>query len=142
MRPDGIHKAWFLLGGLLIAVLAGIVYVRRGEPVPKYKTIKIERGDITASVSATGKVNAVVTVQVGSQVSGTIQRLFADFNSRVKKGEVIAQIDPAILKVQVEQAKAKLANDEANTDKARVVLSDATRNLRRMEALLSRNFIS
>ncbi|HLG21968.1 MAG TPA: efflux RND transporter periplasmic adaptor subunit [Candidatus Manganitrophaceae bacterium] len=135
-------KKWVWLAGLFIAAAGGAALFRNGEKGAEHRTAAVERGDITASVSATGKVNAVVTVQVGSQVSGTIQRLFADFNSRVKKGEVIAQIDPAILKVQVEQAKAKLANDEANTDKARVVLSDATRNLRRMEALLSRNFIS
>ncbi|HEY5595465.1 MAG TPA: efflux RND transporter periplasmic adaptor subunit [Nitrospiria bacterium] len=142
MRPDGIHKAWFLLGGLLIAVLAGIVYVRSGEPVPKYKTIKIERGDITAAVSATGKVNAVVTVQVGSQVSGTVQRLHADFNSRVKKDQIVAQIDPALFEAQVAQARGKLANNEANVEKARVVLADAGRNLGRLEELLSKSLVS
>ena len=140
-RSDG-WKKWGLMLGLLIAIVFGAAYFRGGEKVPEYKTAKVEQGTITASVSATGKVNAKVTVQVGSQVSGTIQRLFADFNSQVKKGEVIAQIDPSLLGAQVEQARAKLANDEANVEKAHVVLSDAKRNLRRMESLLGQNLIS
>ncbi len=143
IRFDGSRKKWFLVIGLLIIALGGIAfYFRDGEQAAQYKTAKVERGEITATVSATGKVNAVVTVQVGSQVSGTIQRLFADFNSRVKKGQIVAQIDPSLFEAQVEQARAKLANDEANVEKARVVLTDAKRNLGRMEELLSKNLVS
>lgn len=140
-RFDG-WKKWLFFLAILIGVVGGAAFLRGGEKIPEYKTAKVEQGTITASVSATGKVNAKVTVQVGSQVSGTIQKLFADFNSQVKKGEVIAQIDPALLGAQVEQAKAKLANDEANVEKAQVVLADAKRNLRRMESLLGQNLIS
>jgi len=126
----------------LIIVFVGFYFIRGGESVAQYKTKMVEQGEITAVVSATGKVNAVVTVQVGSQVSGTIQRLFADFNSGVKKGEIVAQIDPALFEAQVEQARAKLANDEANQEKARVVVVDAKRNLGRMEELLSKNLVA
>jgi len=135
-------KKWILLGALLLLAVGGAAFFRNGKTGAEYRTAKIEQGGIIATVSATGKVNAVVTVQVGSQVSGTIQRLFADFNSRVKKGQIIAQIDPALFSAQVEQARAKLANDEANMEKAQVVLADAKRNLRRMEALLAQNLIS
>ncbi len=140
-RVDGWKKWGFFLV-LLIGVGGGAAFLRGGEKAPEYKTANVEQGTITASVSATGKVNAKVTVQVGSQVSGTIQRLFADFNSQVKKGQVIAQIDPALLGAQVEQAKAKLANNEANVEKAEVVLADAKRNLKRMASLLAQNLIS
>ena len=137
------RKKGFLLAGLLIIVIfAGFVFFRGDETAAQYKTAKIGKGEITAAVSATGKVNAVVTVQVGSQVSGTIQQLFADFNSRVKKNQIVAQIDPSLLQAQLEQARAKLANEEANAEKARVVASDAKRNLGRMEELLSKNLVS
>jgi HlyD family secretion protein len=137
-----LRYKWYLILGLLILVSVGIYFFRGGESVAQYKTKKVEQGEITAIVSATGKVNAVVTVQVGSQVSGTIQRLFADFNSRVKKGQIVAQIDPALFEAQVDQARAKLANDEANQEKARVVVADAKRNLGRMEELLSKNLVA
>jgi HlyD family secretion protein len=141
MRFQGFKK-WYLIVGLLAAVLGWMMLFRNGETAATYKTAKVERGKITAAISATGKVNPVVTVQVGSQVSGTIRTLFADFNSRVKRGQLVAQIDPALFEAQVEQAKAKLANDEANVEKAQVALEDARRNLGRMEELLSKNLIS
>lgn len=135
-------KKWLLLLGFLITAAGGIAFFWGGGKDTQFRTLKVEKGRITATVSATGKVNAVVTVQVGSQVSGTIQKLYADFNSRVKKGQVVAQIDPALFQAQVEQAKAKLANDQANVEKAQVVVVDAKRNLRRMEELLSKNLIA
>ncbi len=140
---DLFRKKWVLLAAFVVlGAVVGFTFFRGGEPAAKYKTVKVGKGEITATVSATGKVNAVVTVQVGSQVSGTIQRLFVDFNSRVTKDQVVAQIDPSLHLAQVEQARAKLANDEANVEKARVVLADARRNLGRMEELLSKNLVS
>ena len=74
----------------------------------KFRTVRVERGEGSSSVvTATGTINPVITVLVGSQVSGTIKALHADFNSRVKEGEVIAQINPAIFKTQVEQGKGQ-----------------------------------
>ncbi|MFY9270110.1 MAG: efflux RND transporter periplasmic adaptor subunit [Candidatus Manganitrophaceae bacterium] len=145
MQSVTVFRGWkkgLFLVVLLIVIFGGVAFFRNGEKEPVFRTAKVERGKIVATVSATGKVNALVTVQVGSQVSGTVQKLFADFNSRVKKGEVIAQIDPALFNAQVEQARARLANDEANLEKARVVLADAKRNLQRMETLLARNLVS
>ncbi|NKE70731.1 efflux RND transporter periplasmic adaptor subunit [Candidatus Manganitrophus noduliformans] len=132
-----------LLGvAALVAIIAGVTLFRGGEKAAEYRTAKVEQGEITTSVSATGRVDAVVTVEVGSQVSGRVQKLFADFNSRVEKGQVVAQIDPSLFEAQVEQARAKLANDEANTEKARVLLADAKRALKRMETLFARDFVS
>jgi HlyD family secretion protein len=115
-------KGFFTTGRVLAVVLilacatllAAFARSRRKEPV--YFTATVEKGDIHSEVTATGTINAVITVQVGSQVSGTIQKLFVDFNSRVKKGQVIAQIDPAIFKAQVAQAQADLENAKANVN--------------------------
>jgi HlyD family secretion protein len=143
MSPVRRARRWWIWLGLLLAgAVAAVLWLRDTATTVQYKTMKVERGPITATVSATGKVNAVVTVQVGSQVSGTVQKLFVDYNSKVTKGQVVAQIDPAVFEAQVAQAKAKLANDEANVEKARVALVDAQRNLRRMDELLAKNLIA
>jgi HlyD family secretion protein len=123
----------------------------------------VERGSISALVTANGTVNPVINVLVGSQVSGTIQKLYADYNSRVKSGQLIAQIDPAIFQAQVSQAKAKLENaraafltaqadiataksnvesGKANVIKARVSVEDTKRNLKRSEELFQKNLIA
>src|SRR5581483_4533557 len=121
MAFSGGRRKWIFWPGLFIVILCGMAFFRRGEK-ERYVTERVEQGSITAVVSATGKVNAVVTVQVGSQVSGTLQRLFVDFNSPVRKGQIIAQIDPTVFSAQVEQAMAKRASDEADVEKAQVVL--------------------
>src|SRR3990167_1224437 len=76
-----------------------------GSNSPRYRLARVERGPLTAAVSATGNLNAVITVQVGSQVSGQIKELLADFNSAVKRGQLIARIDPEIFEAKVNQAK-------------------------------------
>ena len=103
----------------------------------KFRTVKVERGEISSIVTATGTINPVVTVLVGSQVSGTIKALYADFNSRVKEGEVIAQIDPAIFEAQVEQAKANVATALANVSNAQANLQNIQANLVRAEVAVS-----
>ena len=84
------------------------------DKAPEYQLTKLQRGDITQAVTATGALNPVVKVQVGSQISGNIQKLFADFNSEVKKGQVIAQLDPATYQANVHQAEGELASAQAN----------------------------
>src|SRR5882762_6379427 len=86
----------------------GYLYAQSRGNVPKYRLARVERGPVTAAVSATGTLNAVITVQVGSQVSGQIKELLVDFNSVVKKDQVIARIDPQIFEAQVNQARADL----------------------------------
>src|SRR5438093_390624 len=99
--------------GLGVLLTVGMVMrARSGEVL--YLTAKVQRGDITAVVQATGTINPLTTVPVGSYVSGTVQYVFADFNSRVRAGQVLAQLDPAIYEAQVIQARGNLANAEAN----------------------------
>src|SRR3989440_12887888 len=98
---------------VIVAALVGAgvwayLYTQSGGSAPKYRLARVERGPLTAAVSASGTLNAVITVQVGSQVSGQIKELFVDFNSLVKKGQVIARIDPQIFETQVNQARADL----------------------------------
>ena len=95
--------------GLGVLLTVGMVMRARSGEV-KYLTAKVQRGDITAVVQATGTINPLTTVPVGSYVSGTVQYVFADFNSRVRAGQVLAQLDPAIYEAQVIQARGNLAN--------------------------------
>jgi HlyD family secretion protein len=108
----------------------------------KYRTEKVARGDIVSPITATGTVNAVTTVLVGTQVSGTIKDIYVDFNSQVKKGQLIAQIDPSIFEAQVAQARANVLSAKANVEKAEVALSDARRTLNRQRELFAKNLIA
>ena len=102
---------WALVAGLVVAA-AGIVQMWRvhSQNAISYETVAVESGFIQASVTATGTVNAVVDVQVGSQVSGNIKALYADFNTKVTKGQLVAQIDPQVFQTQVDQAQAALGS--------------------------------
>ena len=112
-------KKLFIGGGLMaIVIFAGLYFWRGESSAPQYMTARIERGNLRNTVTATGTLQAVTTVQVGSQASGTISALYADFNSQVKKGQVIAQLDPATAKAQVDQARANLANARASLAQA------------------------
>jgi HlyD family secretion protein len=105
-------------------------------------TAPVQKGDITQVVTATGSLSALVTVQVGSQVSGTIDRLYADFNSKVKAGQVIAQLNHDKFKAAVDRAKANLLAAQANVAKARVAVEDAQRTLDRNKELKKRDLIA
>ena len=126
---------------LAIAGIAGYGFYKR-TPEVSYKTAKIERGMVVSTVAATGNLSAVTTVQVGTQVSGTIQKLYVDFNSKVKKGQAIAEIDPSLFNASVEQAQGNVLNSEANLQKSRVTLADAERTLARNKKLLADGIIS
>ncbi|MDU0460210.1 MAG: efflux RND transporter periplasmic adaptor subunit [Geobacteraceae bacterium] len=126
---------------LAIAGVAGYGFYKR-TPEVSYKTARIDRGMVVSTVAATGNLSAVTTVQVGTQVSGTIQKLYVDFNSRVKKGQAIAEIDPSLFNASVEQAQGNLLSSEANLQKARVTLADAERTLARNKKLLADGIIS
>lgn len=161
------------LGMLALLVAGGLggVWYLSGQPEgAQYRTAKVERGDIAMYVSATGTVNPVITVQVGTQVSGTIEKLFADFNSRVQKGAAVAQLDQAIFRAKlaqaeatledaradvknaianvrnaaaaIENARAEVASQRANLARARVMIADASRSLERQRTLFERELIS
>jgi HlyD family secretion protein len=130
---------------IVIIIVLGIVTFavsKKRENGQKFRTEKITRGDIQAAVTATGTVNPVITVQVGTQVSGRIQHLYVDFNSPVKKGELIAQIDPAIFEAQFQQSKANLLNAQANVMKAEASLLDAKRVFNRNKELVAEKVVS
>src|SRR4030095_6916802 len=107
-----------VIGGLLL--IAFVVHNLRRSGAATYQTATVTRGSITQAVTATGTLNPVVNVQVGSQVSGNIQKLFVDFNSEVKASHVVAQIDPALFQATVTQAEGDLANVQAALELAKV----------------------
>src|SRR5216110_1611566 len=164
-----------LLSLLAVAVLAGAgvwayLYTQSIGNAPKYRLARVERGPLTAAVSATGNLNAVITVQVGSQVSGQIKEIFVDFNSPVTKDQLIARIDPETFEAKVNQAKAEvnsavamvlnqqaqversradvqnakaaLAEGKAQTAKAQVAVVDTKRDFDRKSALFKRELIA
>jgi HlyD family secretion protein len=140
-----------LIGLLIVAAVgagAGAYYIRRGGPEIQVQTTPITRGDIVDTVGATGTLQAVNTVQVGSQVSGNIQWLGADFNTIVKKSQVIARLDPSLFDAQLQQARANLAQTRANLTKAqsdlertKVQLVDAQQKYTRAKELAARNLL-
>ena len=128
---------WVIIMCAIIAVAAGgLWYFKHGNNnAPQYEATPVTRGDLTQVVTATGTLNPVVNVTVGSQVSGRITKLNVDFNSVVKSNEVIAQIDPSTYEAQLSQARANLANARASQE-----LQQA--NLQRAEKLYTNNLIS
>jgi HlyD family secretion protein len=120
-----MKRKWLIVAAVVV-VLGSLLFVglNRSAPVQHFSA-KVERGDINDVVEATGTINAVITVQVGSQVSGTIAKLNADFNSRVHKGDIVALIDPALFKGALLQVTADLENAKANLEAARANLEKA-----------------
>jgi HlyD family secretion protein len=145
MRPVSSRLAanWLLWLPLLLIAAAAAYYYRPAEDVsPAYSTAELSRGDLVATVSATGTLSPLITVLVGSQVSGTIQSLSADFNMPVKTGDIIAQIEPSLFAAKVAEAEANLKSAEAARDKAAVTVNEARRNLQRVASLESRKLVS
>src|SRR3990167_10259584 len=130
---------------LVLGLVGGSVYAYyrygRAAPAPTVTTASITRGDIADTVGATGTLQAVTTVQVGTQVSGTIQNLYADFNSLVRRGQVIARLDPSLFETQIEQARANLIRAQADLERLKVTLDDARTKLRRARDLAARQLI-
>lgn len=108
---------------------AGLWYYLGNRNQTLYQTASVERGRVQASISATGNCNAVVTVQVGSQVSGNISALYADFNTKVKKGQLVAEIDPQVFQARVDQAKATLDSANAAVVSARAQVEKANADI-------------
>jgi HlyD family secretion protein len=149
-----MNKRSFLISlAILVAIGAGGYAAwrvwDRGGDAPKFKLAKIESGPLTAAVSATGTLNPVVSVQVGSQVSGQIKEILVDFNSPVKSGQLIARLDPETYQHRVRQAEADVdaaraaqGVQQAEVSRARASLSNAQRDYERKKTLVEKNFIS
>ena len=127
------RKQWMILAVVVIAVAVGgyaWTKLTREEASP-YRFAKVERADVRAAVAATGTLSAVTTVQVGTQVSGRVVAIYADFNDTVKKGQLIARIDPTLLEQAVRDAQASLEGSRAQYEQADV---EYKRNLALFEA--------
>lgn len=143
-------KYWWIALGLLVAslvVVAGVMAKRHfspSKPAPafKFETQVLDRGPIEAKVTATGTVNPIVTVQVGAQVSGTIQKLGADFNTVVHPGQMMAQIDPRLFKASVLQAEANLVVAKASVIQNRAQAENAAKQAQRNHQLLARSLVA
>ncbi len=137
-----------LVTALALLVLAGgwVGFSRwraaNKKPPVEFDTAAVDRGRIVARVTATGTLSALVTVQVGTQISGTVQKLFADFNSTVKKGQLIAKIDPQLFEAAFEQAQANYQAAEGNVAKAEAQERDAGRQFDREKAMLDRKLVA
>jgi len=113
-----------LIAVVLIIVIAVVYYVKRnGNETPAYKTVKVQRGDIMDSVSATGRVNPVVSVSVGTQVSGTIKKIYVDHNDTVKKGQVLIELDREVYESRLAEAKSELVARKAQVEIAKAEAS-------------------
>jgi HlyD family secretion protein len=126
-----------LVSTLIILVMggaAGFYWFGNGGKQASYRTVPVEQGDILSTISSTGTLNAVITVQVGTQVSGTIQQLFVDYNSPVKKGMLIARIDPATFEAKVNQAKADVESAQATVLNQRAAVAKAQADLANAKA--------
>lgn len=133
-----LFNGWTLLLALALAAAAGYTYYQRqqaGKAESAYRTEAIDRGDMVQTVSANGTLNPVTLVSVGTQVSGTVKRLYADFNDRVKQGQVLLELDDAIYSAQVRQGEASVRNVQATLELARA-------NEARMQALFAEEYVS
>lgn len=132
-----MKKKWFWLAvGAVVVLGGGFLLLNNGRNDKiTYRTAKADRGDIAVLISATGTLQAVTTVEVGSQVSGTIAKLYADFNTRVKKGQLLAQLDPTFLQATVNEQRA-------NVDRATAQVNEAQRNFNRTSDLFTKSLVS
>ena len=135
------------MGAVILAIIAGLIlgfsFFKKGKAeVPKYRTEALTSGDIEALVVTSGTVNPVDIIEIGSQVSGKIVRLHADFNSVVKAGQVVAEIDQDILKAKVEQNEASYLSRQASLEQAKINLENAKKKWDRTQDLFGRQLVS
>jgi HlyD family secretion protein len=137
-------RLWLSIAAIVLAVAAGIYYYRSdvAAEAPTLTTVEVAQGDVVATVEATGTLEAVTTVEVGTQVSGMIKALGADFNSQVRQGQVIARLDPSLFDTQVAQERATVSRLNAEVERARVQATDAQVKLRRARELASQQLIA
>jgi HlyD family secretion protein len=134
-------RALASVGGLLLVAWFVFAGTRARTSRAGLATAVVDRGDIADVVGATGVLQAVITVQVGSQVSGTIESLSADFNSVVRKGQVIARLDPSLFEARLAQAQANLVSARANVERTRAAIDDAKQKYARARELAAENLV-
>jgi HlyD family secretion protein len=134
--------AWVAGVALVLSLVFFHYRVEGRSPTVRYTTVAADEGPVVAKVTASGTLSALVTVQVGSQVSGRIQKLYADFNSHVKQGQLLAKIDPRLFQADVEKAEANDVAAEGNLTKAEAQAADAERQFQRSKDLFARKLIA
>lgn len=139
MSKRGRGLLWLLAG--VIALATGFALLRGQSAPTRFTTFTVDRGDVVEVVGATGTLEAVTTVQLGSQVSGTIKSLHADFNSTVTKGQVVARLDPSIFEARLGQARANLLAARANVDRARATVEDTRQKYERAKELAAQKLL-
>src|SRR5689334_9716525 len=135
-------RLFWLIAIVLTALFLLYKCTKGGNDAPDYQTAPAEKTNVVSRVSTSGSLQAVVTVDVGSQVSGRIQELYADFNSKVKKGEKIAKIDPSLFQSAVSQAEANVMAARANVLRLQVTAEDAERQAKRASDVFAQKLIS
>jgi len=141
--PPGFRRENVLRLCLVLSVFAlAACSQKKAQSEQGFRTVAVSRGELRASVSATGTVRPLISVAVGSQVSGIIASIGADFNSTVRKGDVIARIEPSLFKARLAEAEAKLKRAEAAHEKTELAVQDARKSLERIERLHARDLAS
>jgi len=137
------YLKYLVLGGILLVLLGGgWWWLAERRPRVRYQLEPVRRTDLEVKVVANGTLNPVTTVLVGTQVTGMIKKIYADYNSEVKKGQVIAQIDQALFKARVDQAQGNYQVAQANVLKAQANLEDARNDYRRYQTLWQQNLVA
>lgn len=147
VRPESIgplSRRSIIVGAVVILAVAGLAWSLRKESdtTLEWRTAKVERGDLVVAVNATGAVQPVTQVQVGTQVTGTILALYADFNSRVTQGQVVAQLDPAPYKGRVDSDRANLARAQADVVRVQALLKQAEKEVERYTKLVATELVT
>lgn len=135
-------KRWIALSAAIVAGVWYFMMPKEQAAEYTYRTVEVTRGDMVASVTATGVLDAVTIVDVGTQVSGTIKEIYADYNQQVKKGELIALIDPDVLSARVRESQANLASGQASVARAKAAANESYRTYQRYKELWNRNLIA
>lgn len=144
-RPRSILlKAGLAVAAVAVLATGWYLWGKRGaaDAAGAYRTETVQRGDIRVAISATGTLSAITTVTVGSQISGQVTDILVDFNSPVKKGDVLARIDPSTYQAQLEQGNAQIANAQAQLRQAQASLHNATLDFERKQSLSGQNLIA
>lgn len=139
-----MKRAWWVVIGVLVVAAGAFLFLRSRNKRPdvQFVTAPVSRGDVVQRVTATGTLSATVTVTVGAQVSGRISELDVDYNSPVKKGQVLAKIDPDLFLAALSQSKANERAANANVSKAKATSADAKRQLDRSKELASQKLVA
>lgn len=141
-----MKKAWWWIAVALVvaavAAAAWFLFMRKKNGLPTYRTAQVERGDVVQTVRATGVVQPIRLVQVGTQVNGPVRKLYVDYNSTVKEGDLVAQIDPTVYEARLAQDEANLSQSAAGAEQAKIRLVQADKELERARKLAGRDMLS